>query len=460
MSICFSGINAKSKSMAITMTPSSRHPLIKLAQIVPWEALSALVKADLQESTLKKTLHLGRKLRLRIHLGVYLLQQMNNLTDRQTEWQLKDNASYQIFCGYGVVDHWHVPDHTKIEEFRSRLTADTQCQIANMAAQLGIKLGYGDSSKMDQDSTVQEAGIAYPSDARLLVKIAGLCQKVYQYFQSQFPEEGETFNIKKIKAAARDYFFSKWTDIEKKKKKFSDLYYGTFLECCKALQLNLANRHIDALPWNIKKAWQQIKLHGKKYFQDVEQYIFTGEKVKDKVMSFHQQQIACFNKKKEGKDLQFGRQFQLGRISGNFIIVAPCKSVRMEDKSSITSMIETHESLFGEGRLESFGTDKGYFSNANLNYLSKTKKVTEICLQKPGQVLSSLTAEQMADYEKMTHRRSGIEPLIGHMKNGGQLQRSRMKTDQTALASGYSAVAGFNLRQLIRHQLGKSIAPM
>jgi transposase, IS5 family len=42
-------------------------------------------------------------------------------------------------------------------------------------------------------------------------------------------------------------------------------------------------------------------------------------------------------------------------------------------------------------------------------------------------------------------------------KQGGQLGRSRMKTDDTTLAAGYGAIGGFNLRQLIRHLLAKDI---
>jgi hypothetical protein len=50
----------------------------------------------------------------------------------------------------------------------------------------------------------------------------------------------------------------------------------------------------------------------------------------------------------------------------------------------------------------------------------------------------------------LKRRRAGIEPLIQHVKSFG-LGRSRMKSDETALASGYRAVMGFNLHQLIRH---------
>jgi hypothetical protein len=62
--------------------------------------------------------------------------------------------------------------------------------------------------------------------------------------------------------------------------------------------------------------------------------------------------------------------------------------------------------------------------------------------------------------KKSLGRRAGIEPLIGHAKQGGQLRQSRMKTDETTLAAGYGAIGGFNLRQLIRHLLGKDIKPM
>ena len=63
-------------------------------------------------------------------------------------------------------------------------------------------------------------------------------------------------------------------------------------------------------------------------------------------------------------------------------------------------------------------------------------------------------------HARLVDRRAGIEPLIGHAKQGGQLGQSRMKTDDTTLAAGYAAIGGLNLRQLIRHLLGKDIKPM
>ena len=105
-----------------------------------------LVLPDLKKTTKHGKWWLGRKLKLRIHLGLYLLQQLYNKTDRQIEYDLKDNGAYQIFCGRFIVDRWHVPDHTKIEEFRSRLSMEAHQALANEMAAHAVKLGFADPS--------------------------------------------------------------------------------------------------------------------------------------------------------------------------------------------------------------------------------------------------------------------------------------------------------------------------
>jgi transposase, IS5 family len=69
--------------------------------------------------------------------------------------------------------------HTKIEEFRSRLSPETPRQAAHAIAVWATRLGFADPSTMDMDSTVQEAHIAYPSDAHLMVNMTRLVHKVW-----------------------------------------------------------------------------------------------------------------------------------------------------------------------------------------------------------------------------------------------------------------------------------------
>jgi hypothetical protein len=99
MSICSSGLDVPCGGQPVTIDVAPTHPLLQLAQVIPWPTLAALVLPDLKQTTAKGKWWLGRKLKLRIHLGAFLLQWLYNLTDRQVEWGLKDNAAYQLFCG-------------------------------------------------------------------------------------------------------------------------------------------------------------------------------------------------------------------------------------------------------------------------------------------------------------------------------------------------------------------------
>jgi hypothetical protein len=91
-------------------------------------------------------------------------------TDQKVEYEIRDNAAKQLFCGLTIVKGWRPPDHTKIESFRSRFNPETQRTLANIIAQIAVDLGFADPREVDFDSTVQEANIAYPSDASLMSK--------------------------------------------------------------------------------------------------------------------------------------------------------------------------------------------------------------------------------------------------------------------------------------------------
>lgn len=80
--------------------------------------------------------------------------------------------------------------------------------------------------------------------------------------------------------------------------------------------------------------------------------------------------------------------------------------------------------------------------------------VAAIHLPRPERTLDAPPETTPWPTRKLLHdRRAG--PLIGHTKHGGQMGRSRMKSDKTTKSAGYAAVLGFNLRQLTRHIMGE-----
>lgn len=465
MSICSSGLDAPCRAQPVTIPVSPTHPLLQLAQVIPWPALAELVLPDLKQSTTKGKWWLGRKLKLRIHLGAFLLQWLYNLTDRQVEWGLKDNGAYRLFCGWGSVEQWQVPDHTKIEEFRSRLAPETQRGLANQVAVWATELGFAVPAAMDVDSTVQEANMAYPADAQLMRKLAQKCVKVLDFVKQakkRYVPQDFQIDLAAINRKAKEYFFlAKTTAIEKRRAVFRAYHtlvkqqLKPMIEFCTAL----SPQAYAALPWNLQRTIAQITTQGWRFLLDVAHFIRTHTIKPGKILAFHCGAVACIRKGKVGKANEFGRVFQVGRIGGNFLLVGACTSLRMEDSASLGPMITEHQRLFGRGTLHSCGTDKGYYSAANRRYLQALPGLTESGLQQPGHPLTPC-GESAASTRRLANRRAGIEPLLGHAKHGGQLGRSRMKTDTTTLAAGYTAIGGFNLRQLTRHLLGKDIKAM
>jgi IS5 family transposase len=325
--------------------------------------------------------------------------------------------------------------------------------------------GFADPATMDIDSTVQAANIAYPSDAHLMVKMVLLVNKVWTYMKQNIPFFTDfipSVDVKVIKAKARAYLFRDRQDAEQAQTMLQALWHEAFTQIGHVRKYFdiLLDYDIHRMPWNIRRAWEQVNAHCSHLFLHVASFMCRGVAVPDKALSFHAKAVSCFNKGKAAHRIEFGRAFQLGRIGGNFLVVGACTSIRMEDKASVRPMVEEHQGLFGQGILQSFGTDKGYYSQANHNYLRAVVGLEECGLQQPGLALGNLTEREAATRARLADRRAGIEPLIGHAKQGGQLGQSRMKTDETTLAAGYSAIGGFNLRQLLRHLLGKGIKPM
>lgn len=453
MSLYYAGIDTKLKSTTVVIEVSEDNPLIKLANALDWREITEIVKDDLKNTTTKLLWWLGRRLKLRIHLGVFLLQTFTKMTDRAIESAIKGNGIYQVFCGNSIVDNWHCPDHTKIEKFRNRIKPETQQKIVSYIVQVAQQHGFADPTKMDIDSTVQEAYMTYPSDARLLVKLVKISKKIMDYMQLQGNKLSDLtkdihINIKAVKEKAKAYFFmAKNTAIEIKRKAFKVLYNTVKKQVTPVIQLlcfDFTEKIINRLPWNIKRSVEQIKEHAKKYLQDVKYFIKTNTMKPGKILSFHLNQVACIIKGKVGKEKEFGRVFQLGRTGGNFFIVLPSTSVRQEDKESLIPFVKEHENIFGENSLFSITTDKKYYTKENIKFLQQ-KEIEEIGVQFPYNI-----KDQYYISEELKNRRAGIEPLIGHVKNFG-LRKSKMKSDETTLAYGYRAILGFDLHQFMRY---------
>jgi transposase, IS5 family len=450
MSICKIGLDAKLKTTSIALLVLAVDPLIRLANLLDWQEMGKVVEEDLKKTS-KGFWYLGRKLCLRTHLAVFTLQILLKLTDRGMEERICQTPVLQLFTGYGVVRKWKCPDHTKIEEFRGRLSTKTQKELGDYILKVAVEAGFADPTWMDVDSTVQEANMSYPSDASLLKKLSLKVNKVIEFLiekaKSYFPKN-LSVDIRSICKKAQAYFFlSKIADIKKKREVFKDYFYLVKHELKEAIIFleNLTPRQINCLPWNIAKECRFIQTQAWSYLLDVAHFTRVHTVRKTKQLAFHVAAAVCISKGKAAKKHEFGRQIQIGRIGGNFLVPLSIE-VKMEDKKSLSPMIENHIQIFGQGLLKEVGTDKGYYSRKNIKNISAMGINTD-GVQRPVTVKSQPPKEIT---DPLRDRRAGIEPLIGHLKSFG-LAKSKMKSDETTHSSVYSCTMGFNLHQILRN---------
>jgi hypothetical protein len=194
--------------------------------------------------------------------------------------------------------------------------------------------------------------------------------------------------VKKVKEKARSYFFlPKNAPVEKRREVFRDFFTMVKQEMRPVVDLcnSLDSATIAQMPWNVRRAYDQIKDKAWRYLLDVAHFTRNHTIKAGKILSLQCSEVECIKKGKVGKENEFGLVFQLGRIGGNFLFVLNSTSVRMNDKESLMPMLAEHQMLFGEDTLTSLSTDKGYWSNKNLK-IAAQYKIKDIGLQPPANI--------------------------------------------------------------------------
>ena len=93
------------------------HRLVVLCQSIPWDDLiEQSIPILYQQRGI--CVDVGRRLNLRAHLGIYILQTVHGWTDRWSEEMLRFYVPARLFCG--LLELTESLDRTSIEDFRNR----------------------------------------------------------------------------------------------------------------------------------------------------------------------------------------------------------------------------------------------------------------------------------------------------------------------------------------------------
>jgi len=113
---------------------------------------------------------------IRTMVGLLLLKRIYNLGDETVMDQWLQNPYYQYFCGESEFQ-WDYPcDPSDLVHFRKRIGKDGAEKIFQVS--LETRKNEIRSNKVLIDTTAQEKNITYPTDAKLLLKVIKLCNRI------------------------------------------------------------------------------------------------------------------------------------------------------------------------------------------------------------------------------------------------------------------------------------------
>jgi IS5 family transposase len=414
------------------------HPLLTLKEVIPWDDLKVLVKESLLKDERGQTRNLDH------HLKAMILMMYFNSTYRGLVEHLRSNIYAKLFCDFESEDISY--GHTAYMKFCNELSPEVYEKINFVFINIGAQLGLTELTDLDTDSTVKESNVTYPTDAknlRVLVKMIHECLKYFS--ENGFKKETAfalNFTFSKTYGDFRKYFFEK--DKNKKIAILSTITKRVTILISNALAV-FAKINMKKIKWYIVRKLEKVEKYAATYIKQVQHYCRTGRALKNKILSFHIENVVPIQKGKEHKKYEFGEVWQVGRLDGNFVFGNfSSTDLYNHDTSAVKEILESLV-INTSSDIQTFAADRGYYSKDNFDALDALG-IQEQGIHPKGKADWRITDPDYAI--DLINRRAGIEPIIGHLKKLG-LGKSRMITDIGTRAEGCRSFIAFNIRKII-----------
>ncbi|GAC1585318.1 MAG: IS5 family transposase [Sphingomicrobium sp.] len=394
------------------------HPLVKLAGLIDW---SRFDEAYGRFYTQK-----GRPaLPTRLMAGLHLLKHMEGLSDEAVCKRWVENPYFQYFCGEQYFRHKLVLDRSSMTRWRGRIGADQLELLLAETLAVAMRTNAVTEQAMERvtlDTTVQTKAVAHPTDSHLLMRGIELLNRL----------------AKKHGLALRQSFVRVG---RRAKRDVSRLIHG--------------RGHRQAMRWVRKmRTWlgrldRDIgrKIVGNEALEAA--FAVARERVArilaqkpgdtDKLYALHAPEVECIAKGKARTRYEFGVKTSIAvtnarTAGGQFIVGMQALPGNPYDGHTLTGQLAQVERLTGIA-VERAYVDRGYRGH-------KHSGKAEIYIAHSRGISSPTIKREL-------RRRNAIEPIIGHTKSDGLLERNRLAGAAGDAINAILVAAGHNLRLLV-----------
>lgn len=388
------------------------HPLIRLAGSIDWESLDNQLSAHFATTG-------ATALPSRLVAGLLYLQHLHGLSDEAVLDRWLESPYYQYFCGGEFFEH-RLPCHpTSLVKWRQRLGEEGSEWLLTETIACALRLGVISTSSLKRvivDTTVQEKAIAHPTDSHLLNKAR---QHLVAIAHDQGIQLRQTYDklcstlVPKVGRYAHAKQYKRLRKAVKKLKGCLGRVYRDLLRQCDLERLNPAQRE------SLTHAERLLK---------------QGRNSKNKLYSLHEPDVDCISKGKARKRYEFGVKASVAvTAKESFVVGARSYPGNPYDGHTLGDQLQQVEILTGVKPEESY-VDRGY----------KGSGVEDV------KVIVAGTKRLTAQERHWLFRRSSVEPVIGHMKSDGKLDRCFLKGLLGDAINVVLCGCGQNLRKLLR----------
>ncbi|QPN33432.1 IS5 family transposase [Diaphorobacter sp. JS3051] len=394
-----------------------RHPLIRLAALMDWDQIE-------QHFASHFTSGRGRPaLPPRLVAGLLYLQHANDASDEAVVNTWLENPYWQFFTGETYLQTELPIDPSSLTRWRQRIGEEGVELLLAVTIEAARSAGLINKASVQRvivDTTVMPKAIAHPTDSRLLDTSR---QHLVKAAQAHGLRLRQNYNrvVPKLAAQIGRYAHAR--------------QFKRMRRAVRTLRSRVGRVHRD-VQRQLGSLPEKARLELQELLQRTDRILTQRTKDKNKLYALHAPEVECISKGKARTPYEFGVKVSVATTLKEGLVVG-MRSMpgNPYDGHTLAEQLEQVGILTGTDRPpHTVIVDKGY----------RGVEVEGVRILRSGQ-RRGITRTLKA----MIHRRSAIEPAIGHMKMDGRLDRNPLKG---ALGDAIHAVmcgAGHNLRLIL-----------
>lgn len=399
-----------------------KHELVRLAGLIDWrrfeEAFGPLYKDKI-----------GRPgLPTRLMAGLHLLKHMKGLSDEQVCAQWVENPYFQAFCGETYFRHTLSMDRSSMPRWRRRIGADKLEELLKETIAVALKARAVTPRELERvtiDTTVATKAVAHPSDSHLLMRGIEWLNRAAGKVGVRLRQSYLRLATHARREVARLIHTGGHSQAMRHLRKMRT-WVGRLL---RDIERKTQGKPAANDP-HLRLAMERVtRLHRQK----------PGDK--GKLYALHAPEVECIGKGKARAKYEFGVKCTLAvtnakTAGGQFVLGAKTIPGNPWDGNTLAIQIDQIEALTGR-KIQRAYVDRGYRGHR------VKREGLEIVVSHTRGIVSPTIRREM-------RRRNAIEPVIGHLKADGLLERNHLKGADGDAMNAVLAAAGHNLRLLAK----------